>query len=153
MNQDEWVNCSDPKRMLNFLGEQLNDRQLKQLSVACYRKIDRYLTDEARMVVELIEAEVNGKPDPVAFKAACGVLASEVFDSSSSSSTGGVINSYVFVLTEPPAMEGTQTAINAVMRAAEWQAESTTEISQERAASLANLATILREIVGNPFSY
>jgi uncharacterized protein (DUF2164 family) len=105
MKQDKWLNCSDSEQMLNFIGAKLSDHHLRKFSVACYRQIEQYLTDEARLVIEAIEAEINGQPDPDAFKVACGMLATEVFEPSNSSSPGGVIDSYVFVVPrEPPAL-------------------------------------------------
>jgi hypothetical protein len=152
MNESEWMNCTDPKEMLKSVGTKLNEHQLKKFSLACYHQIEQFLTDEAKMVIEAVELEVNGKPDPAAFRIACSALKTEIFDSSNSSTLGGIINDYVLALTEPPALEGVQSAISAVLRVTEWET-NTTEYAQARAASLANLATILREIVGNPFSH
>jgi hypothetical protein len=150
MNQSEWSSCTDPKVMLQSLGMQLNDRQLKQFCVACYHQIESYLTDEARRVVVAIEAEVNGCPDSIAFKAACGALETDIFDPESSSTLGGILNDYVLALTDPPALQSAKSAISAVLRVTEWNTGSV-EYIQARAQTLSELATLLREIVGNPF--
>jgi hypothetical protein len=148
MNQSEWLSCTNPKEMLEFLSGRLSDRQLKQFSVACYRQINPYLTEEAKRVIEALEAEINGDPDPAVFASASAALESEVFDSSRNT-LGGIISNYVLVLTEPPALEGAQTAISAVCRVAEWGTGSASDKTDTQLAELTALANKLRDIVGN----
>jgi hypothetical protein len=148
MNESEWIHCTNPIPMLELLGSRMSDRQLKQFSVACYRQINPYLTEEAKRVIEALEAEINGDPDPAVFASASAALESEVFDSSRNT-LGGIISNYVLVLTEPPALEGAQTAISAVCRVAEWGTGSASDKADTQSAELTDLANKLRDIVGN----
>ncbi len=150
MNQTEWENCTNPVPMLEFWGNRMSDLQLKQFSVACYWQIQHYLSDEAKQVVEAVEAEVNGNPDPAAFVSACNALESDVFDASTNT-LDGIVSNYVIVLTEPPALEGAQSAINAVKRVAEWTAGSDSDRADARETALAILAGKLRHIADDSF--
>ena len=148
MNEIEWKSCTNPAVMLEFSGSRMADRQLKKFSVACYHQIEQYLTEEAKQVVAAVEAEVKGNPDPAAFVSACTALEFEVFDSSSST-LGGIINNYVLVLTEPPALEGAQSAVNAVKRVSEWTDGTASEKAAAQSIALALLASKLRDTVGD----
>jgi hypothetical protein len=159
MNQDEWLACNDPRVMLDAMDNQISERQLKIFSVACYDQIQQFLSEEARPAVEAFKADIDGKIEPDALTASVDLLESELFDSSSSGTLGGIISDYVLMLFKASALEAAQEAINAVNRAAPWtlnQAQKQSDVYEAesvkaRQAYMTVLAERLRDIVENPF--
>jgi hypothetical protein len=159
MNQSEWLNCIDPKVMIEASASQMSDHQLKKFSVACHHEIQSLLTDEAKAAVKAFEADIDGKIDPDALSSAKGLLESEVFDSSSSGTIGGIVSDYVLMLFSSSALETTQDALDAVDRVIPWTLNPSqkkpevyeAECAKARQTHMARLADRLREIVGKPF--
>ena len=46
MNETEWMACTDPWEMLEFLEPRASNRKLQLFAVACCRRIDPFITDE-----------------------------------------------------------------------------------------------------------
>ena len=159
MNQSEWLSCTDPRAMLEAFAAQMSDHQLKKFSVACYDEIQPLLTDEAKAAVEAFEADVDGKIDADALANAKGLLESEVFDSGSSGTIGGIVSDYVLMLFSSSALETTEDAMDAVDRVIPWTLDLSqrqpeiyqVQCAQAQQTHMAHLADRLREIVGDPF--
>jgi hypothetical protein len=159
MNQFEWLGCDNPKAMLEAFATQMSDRQLKLFSVACCHQIQQFFTEEATEAIEAFEADIDGKIDPDALENAKGLLESEVFDSSSSGTIGGMISGYVLMFFDSSAFETTQYALKAVDRVIPCSLDLSqkqpevyeAECARARQTYMAHLADRLREIVGNPF--
>ena len=61
MTEAEWLACTDPKPMLEFLRSRARDRKLRLFAVACCRRIWHLLPGEQyRTLVEVAERHANG---------------------------------------------------------------------------------------------
>src|SRR5262249_1091811 len=61
MTEAEWLACTDPERMLEFLGDKASDRKLRLFAVACCRGIWGFIDDpDARITVEVAERHSDG---------------------------------------------------------------------------------------------
>src|SRR5262245_20102848 len=58
----EWLACSDPDLMLDYLGRQASNRKRRLFACACYRHVPRLLRDErCRHAVTVTERYADGK--------------------------------------------------------------------------------------------
>ncbi len=62
MTEDEWMACTDPGPMLDFLRDKATDRKLRLFAVACCRDIwDLIPTEASRKAVEASEEYADGR--------------------------------------------------------------------------------------------
>ncbi len=55
MLEHEWLECTDPQRMLDFLQDKTSLRRLRLLACACLRGVWNLLDEDCRSFVELVE--------------------------------------------------------------------------------------------------
>jgi hypothetical protein len=66
MNKAEWLACTDPTAILEFLGDKASDRKLRLFAVAWCRTVSELLPDEsARRALQIAELAADGQADPV----------------------------------------------------------------------------------------
>jgi hypothetical protein len=61
VDEAEWLGCTEPKKMLAFLGERASARKFRLFAVACCRRVWRLLVDQrSREAVEVAEHFADG---------------------------------------------------------------------------------------------
>jgi len=63
MTEQEWLECTDPTPMLEFLRGKASERKLRLFACACCRSIWHHFHDEWRRFVEIAELFADGKVD------------------------------------------------------------------------------------------
>jgi hypothetical protein len=61
MTEAEWLECTEPHAMLEFLGDKASDRKLRLFGVSCCRRVWHLLVDaRSRHAVEMVEGNADG---------------------------------------------------------------------------------------------
>jgi hypothetical protein len=64
VTEAEWIVCTDPQKMLDFLRDKANNRKLRLFAVACCRRVWNLLHDKrSRKAVECSERFADGQID------------------------------------------------------------------------------------------
>jgi hypothetical protein len=64
MTEMEWIACTDPDVMLEFLKGKISDRKLRLFACACCRRIEHLLRDDhSRKVIDAAEQFADGEID------------------------------------------------------------------------------------------
>jgi hypothetical protein len=70
MSEEEWLNCTDPQKMLEFLRGKASDRKLRLFAVACSRRVWDLIDFLGRAAVEAAEEFADGFVGPDDLRAA-----------------------------------------------------------------------------------
>ena len=129
MDEVEWLSCSNPLLMLEFLSGKVSARKLRLFAVAAYRRIRHWVVDpDSRWAIEVAERFVNQQASPSEL-AEAWTAAHRYY-----------LNSYKDTL-----------HAYAVAYADAAKAAHIAVLDVEAVEGVAGLADLLREIAGNPF--
>src|SRR3954452_10778197 len=71
MTEREWLTCTDPKLMLEYLRGRVSERKLRLFACACARRVEHLLDDErSREAVEVAEKYAEGQAEEEVLRAA-----------------------------------------------------------------------------------
>jgi hypothetical protein len=159
MTEAEWLACTDPRPMLEFLrgSGKASDRQFRLYAVACYRRVWRLLADgRSRHAVEVLERLADGGvPRPEvegALRGACNAhYEAEVGPGDDLSEARGLASGGVYRLFETAPAAAAGVARYYCTQAAATAAGPVNQAAAERAEE-GEQCRLLRDIFGpRPF--
>ncbi|HKB40624.1 MAG TPA: hypothetical protein VKD72_29630 [Gemmataceae bacterium] len=152
MTEAEWLTCTEPKPMLEFLGDRASDRKFRLFGCACCRRLwDLLPSDLNRQAVQAIEEHpdtVSGELYPEGVDSH-PVLGEALVASSSREYEWGRDRAYwavKFLGRSFYKLTPLRGAVVVALQAAAVKGEGGT-----RAEAAAGQAALLRDIIGNPF--
>ncbi len=159
MTEAEWLTCSDPTPMLEFLRGKASDRRLRLFAVGSVRLVFRWLVHpNSRAAVEASERVAEGINSPdilaTAYRAAWDVLPLEPYSDMHVTAARAAART-----AQADAYEAATLTTNEVAELyAEWEEEKVTSEDEKyrvywvgKTQGQAVLASCLRDIVCNPF--
>lgn len=177
MTEQEWLESGDPQAMLRWLGEpgvvsgsdpegrayqhRVTTRKLRLFACACVRQVWHLLTDEgrSRKAVEVAELFADGSATADELNAALGVVWAAARDAVRDAGLGTALDAALGAAIDAGLGATGAAALGATL-AATWDAglgaTGATALGATwdaaRVAAWAKQATILRDVVGNPWS-
>jgi hypothetical protein len=142
MTEEEWLACTDPRPMLEFLGDRVSERKLRLFLCACCRDVQRHLDQlfysrETRAALQTVERFADGRADAEelreARKAAEKAASCDARKEARSDAASAVESAAALPLTLLKAQKGAEYAA--------WQDRNRRPEQAGR----------LREVIGNPF--
>jgi hypothetical protein len=153
VDETTWLACTDPFAMLQFLGGQVSNRKWRMFACGCCRRIWDALVDErSRRAIEVLDRLADGLGgEGEATEAARGATRAD--RQTRQAHSGSPVT--VAAVAAKDAITGNWAGVLRWVSATEvWSGgahHSEEAASQSVAAARAALATLLREVVGNPF--
>jgi hypothetical protein len=161
MTESNWMNCTDPQKMLEFLRDKASDRKLRLFACACCRCMWGLLADDAwgRNLVELAERFADGAASLADLE-----TARRLTEAAEEEPSWSYFDSESWATSDPVALPDTATCSKRLR--ASWTAMATvSSLTQEAAAKASAVfahprrwlterreqAGIIRDVFGNPF--
>jgi hypothetical protein len=137
MDRQQWLECTDARPMLAFLGGRVSKRRLRLFACACFRRVWDELTEEdSRRAVEFVERYADGEiqqEDVAAVRTAAYNAASDARGCTAVNAAFGVALA-------------TEDDVDRILQAVEDAARADFSPDARRVQ-----AELFREIVGDPF--
>jgi hypothetical protein len=140
MTEVEWLSCSDPSAMLEFVGK-ANDRKVRLFASACCYRLWDWLSDECRQMLKVFERHADDPQQPdvgdIEFRAAfqkAGVAAPEALK--------GAFDAGLIALCE---------YWDVVATAEEEENEEENRTTPDLLTELETQVHLVHDIFGNPF--
>lgn len=174
MTEAKWLNCTDPKTMLDYLEDTASARKCRLFAVACCRRIWQYLKDKrSRRLVEVAESLADGAATVKQLRAAFNQAAKaqeaihyeggDAVDQSAAEAVLGLREELLIA----QVFEGIEEAVGEARAGEAWdriyrtpgkdyrtqEAEHNEECDAGAEAEKAVQAALLRCIFGNPFQF
>jgi hypothetical protein len=148
MNEAEWLTCTDPEPMLNYLRGKANDRKLRLFGCACCRSGWNLLSRKVRKSLIIAERYADGEvPEQRLWLAGFHArLAAKVEHRREETVKGTAMWAVAWVCERPPAFDGLLKAVEmaAISESYPSDPERLTDAQRKQ-------ASLLRCIFGNPF--
>jgi hypothetical protein len=162
MTEAEWLACTDPTPMLEFLGDRASSRKLRLFAVACCRRIWPLITEaHCREAVEIAERFADGSVTAEVQEAA-HIAAERVrreVEDTEAPLFSGVAYATAYAASSTIHDKGTvwlacRAAVNAACAAGHAlssQGASENEVAAATHAEFAAQTALVRDLFGNPF--
>jgi hypothetical protein len=146
MTEAEWLNCTDPAPMLDFIRAKVSDRKLRLFAFACVRRIWHLLKDDvSRGAIEIAERFVDGQATAEEVVDACAWI------DAASAACEAAVASAAFFRTYPEAIRAARGAANAARSAVDAARDNGMWGDSDNVPAEARAQTfLLRDICGNP---
>jgi hypothetical protein len=147
MTESEWLKCSDPKPTLEFLRGKVSDRKLRLFACGCCRLVLHTLIDDrSKHAVEVSERFADGEATEAERQ-----RAERGANAARSNQDDPHFHATDAVWDTIKAVPNFLDAMDALACDAAMDTKDDTAFEAMYAAMSARLATILRDIFGNPF--
>jgi hypothetical protein len=141
MTEQEWLACTDPTPMLEFLKGKASDRKLRLLGCGCCRRVWSILPDyPTRRIVEVVERFVEGQES----SPTVGRLRKQATRADTR-----YLHPYNLAVRKPT-VQSTERVLIGAARFVAWEEEWGIREERRQAESAAQ-TFLLRDIFGNPF--
>jgi hypothetical protein len=142
MTEQDWLESTEPEKMLAFIGAKASDRKLRLFACACCRRIWHLLADErSRRAVEVAERYADG----LISEDECGVCREAAYDAHCDR------NGLIDIAWTAAAYNAACPPHNYVDFA--WDCASNAQEASGSTAASRTQAALLREIVSNPYRH
>jgi hypothetical protein len=159
VTEAEWLECTDPQPMLEFVRGQVSDRKLRLFACACCRRYWRLPEDEhSRTAVEVAERYVDGQATPDELLDACAYAdgcagddyISRAFAAASERDADVAAIQVSTSLVEAASAEAMATVAD---DAADYLAASDVACRVASVAERSAQCHLIRDVCGNPFRH
>lgn len=163
MNESEWLNCSDPQPMIDFLNGKIREELLRQFAVQCCRRIWPLIQDAnegAETAVasaeQLLNQQISSNAKRVelytAAAAACAAFAAAAAGANIAGDRKEAKSLATHAAFAASALSGTgyadeEAMVWSVAADASYADEANQDATERKAQ-----AELLRTVIGNPFS-